>query len=111
MQNEHHQTIEAIANLWSSDTIMLGLQTTASCGVYAHYLRGKLRRFLSAGDGVWFQVAGECEDWEISLLKHQPDEPLQPGMETLFDDGTVFEIASRIGLPAPDAPGFITTAV
>lgn len=110
-QNEHHQTIEAIANLWNSETIMLGVQTTASCGVYAHYLCGKLRRFLSAGDGIWLQLAGECEDWENNLLEYQPDQPLQPGMETLFDDGTVFEIASRLGLPAPEAPGFITTVV
>jgi hypothetical protein len=110
-QNENHQNIEAIAKLWNSETIMLGVQTTASCGVYAHYLHGRLRRFLSAGDGIWFEFAGECEDWEKSLLKHEPGQSFRPGMGTLFDDRTVFKIASRIGLPTPDASGFITAAV
>src|SRR5262245_58835330 len=53
--SRQREVVDSIASLWRSETIMLGAQSTASCGVYAHYVGGKLTRFLSAGDGVWLQ--------------------------------------------------------
>ena len=78
---------------------MLGLQSAASCGVYAHFLGGQLNRFLSAADGQWLQLAGSCENWEQTTLGHDPDHPTAVGDETHFDDGMVLQLSEVLGLP------------
>lgn len=97
------EAVETVAQLWSTEVVMIGTQSVASCGVYAHYLGGTLRRFLSAGDGVWLEVFGTPEFWEDGAFKNYSELPYALKAETTFSDSTVLDAAQAFGCPRIDA--------